>query len=286
MAMPQPRVIFSTGSLYPLDVARSFELAAEAGFDGIEIMCDERYSSRDPSYLKNLSERSGLPIAVVHTPFSFQLMGWRGAGNDQIERIRRTLELAESLNAGAIVVHLPRYLGYGTLNFGRRRVVFPWTNPTYPVKAWIEDELPRLQSQTSIKIAIENMPLWKLYGFKVDFTYWNEVQTWSRVHDWLTLDTTHWATKGIDPIEAYNAANGRVCHIHLSNFENGNEHRLPHQGELDLGAFLRRLVETGFSGTICTELAPDALEFYDTSLLRQNLRDSLAFCREHLEQST
>ena len=31
----QARVIFSTGSLYLLDLAYCFELAAEAGFDGI-----------------------------------------------------------------------------------------------------------------------------------------------------------------------------------------------------------------------------------------------------------
>jgi sugar phosphate isomerase/epimerase len=284
--MLQPRVLFSTGSLYPLDVACSFELAAEAGFDGIEVMCDDRYSSRDPYYLRILSQRSGLPIEVVHTPFTFQLTGWRGAARDQSERIRRTLELAENLNAGAIVVHLPRYVGYGTLTFGKRRYTFPWTNPTYPVKTWIENELPGLQAQTTVKITIENMPLWKLNRFSVDFTCWNEIDTWSKVHDWLTLDTTHWATKGINPLDAYNAADGRVCHIHLSNYDNGNEHRLPHRGEIDLGAFLRHLVETGFGGTVCAELAPDALEFYDNGLLRQNLRDSLAFCREHLGQST
>ena len=56
----QARVIFSTGSLYLLDLAHYFELAAEAGFDGIEVMCDTVYSSRDPIYLQTLSERYDL----------------------------------------------------------------------------------------------------------------------------------------------------------------------------------------------------------------------------------
>jgi sugar phosphate isomerase/epimerase len=282
--MSPARVIFSTGSLYTLDVAYVFDLAAKAGFDGIEVMCDDRFSSRDPDYLRGASKRSGLPVLVVHTPFTFNLIGWLGEGKTQVGRIRQTLKIAENLKAESIVVHLPRYVGQGMLNFGNRRFPFPWTNPTYAIKAWIENELPEIQAQTSVKIGIENMPLWKLGRFNVDFSYWNEVETWSRVHDYLTLDTTHWATKGVNPIEAYNAAMGRVCNIHLSNYEKGQEHRLPQKGELDLAAFLHRLTETHYEGTVSVEVALDALEFYSANSLRKNLKTTLAFCREHLGQ--
>lgn len=42
------RLIFSTGSLYLLDTALVFDMAAEAGFDGMEIMCDDRFTTREP----------------------------------------------------------------------------------------------------------------------------------------------------------------------------------------------------------------------------------------------
>ena len=94
-----PRLLFSTGSLYVYDLSLAFQLSAEAGFDGVEVMCDERYSTRHREYLQQLSDQHNQPIHVLHTPFSPRLPGWYNAQHDQIERITQTLKLAEKLNA-------------------------------------------------------------------------------------------------------------------------------------------------------------------------------------------
>jgi len=276
--MPHARVIFSTGSLYVLDIAHCFELAAEAGFDGVEVMCNSPYSSRDPLYLQTLSERYGLPVLVVHTPFVSPLPGWERP-KDEVVRIQHTLQLAEILGAETIVVHVPRKFGVARVG----PVAVPWRRRYKPVKEWMERDLSNVQQRTFVKIAVENLPIMRVLGRAVDLTWWNEVETWSRVHEWLTLDTTHWATKGVNPVDAYAAAGSRVWHIHLSNYD-GREHRLPHRGHLDLGAFLQRLASEGFAGTVCTELHPDALEFQNDTALRRHLKDSITFCREHLGQ--
>lgn len=281
--MCEARVIFSTGSLYIFDLAYVFELAAEAGYDGMEIMCDDRYSTRDPEYLSRLSNLYDLPILTVHTPFSPRLMGWNGANHCEVERILCTLKLAEQLDAESIVVHVPRKMGAGSLKLGSRIWNFPWQTPFLGVKYWIEHELPQVQQQTRVKIALENMPTRHMLGREVDPTWYNEIDTWSQVHEWLTLDTTHWATKSISPTLAYEAAQGRVWHIHLSNYD-GKEHRLPHRGHLDLANFLRTLAEDDFQGTVSIELSPDALEFDNPVALRRHLLDSLHFCRQHLGQ--
>jgi sugar phosphate isomerase/epimerase len=278
--MPNARLIFSTGSLYPLDTWRCFELAREAGFDGMEIMCDDRWSTRDPLYLNRLMEQFDLPIYVCHTPFASHVTGW-GSAPDPVSMIYRTLELAGYVGAESIVVHLPRRVGVGEVRVNGRRWRFPWGAPDAPIKHWIEHDLRRVQAQTAIHIALENLPAGRWLGLPIDPTYWNEVATWSRAHDWLTLDTTHWATKRVDPLEAYQAAGGRVCHIHLSNYD-GREHRLPHIGSLDLGRLLRRLAADRYPGTIALELHPDALAFSDDLALRRNLLASAQFCREHL----
>jgi sugar phosphate isomerase/epimerase len=279
--MPDARLIFSTGSLYPLDTWRCFELAKEAGFDGIEIMCDDRWSTRDPLYLNRLKETFGLPIDVCHTPFSSRLPGW-GDAADKIRQINCTLELAGQVGATSIVVHVPRTVGWMNVSFnGGGGWRLPWATADGAVKRWIEHDLQRVQAQTPIHIALENLPAGRWLGMSVDPTYWNEVATWSRAHDWLTLDTTHWATKQIDPLEAYRAAGGRVCHVHLSNFD-GQEHRLPQKGMLDLGEFLRHLAADGYAGTIAMELHPDALAFTDDLSMRRLLRESVAFCREQM----
>jgi sugar phosphate isomerase/epimerase len=278
--MSPARVIFSTGSLYLVDTAYCFQLAAEAGFDGIEVMCDERYSTRDPDYLGRLSQHYNLPILVCHTPFSVNVPGW-GRGSDEVGRIYKTLDLAARLGAESIVVHVPRTISWVNVQFPGRLVRLPWRSPYGAVKEWIEHDLPRAQSLTPVKIGLENMPAARILGQRFDPTWWNEIETWGRIHTWLTLDTTHWATKGVDPLDAYHTAGGRVCHVHLSNFD-GQEHRLPHKGDLDLGAFLRMLAADSFSGTISLELHPEPLAYHDGEALRRNLQDSLDFCREHL----
>ena len=98
------------------------------------------------------------------------------------------------------------------------------------------------------------------------------------------MDTSHWAAKGIDPLTVYRAGGQRITHLHLSNFDarRQKQHRLPHRGDLDLAGLLQAMAADQFSGTITIELYPDALDFSDGEALRSNMRDSLAFCREHL----
>jgi sugar phosphate isomerase/epimerase len=278
--MTAARVLFSTGSLYVFDIAYCFELSAAAGFDGMEVMCDERYSTRDPNYLKRMTKDYGLPVLVAHTPFSPRVPGWH-ADHDEIKRVQYTLRLAEELKAESIVVHLPRKRGRITLQVNQRKYTLPWRPVLHPVKNWIAQELPAVQARTKVKIAVENMPSKYVAGVELDPSWWNEPEEWSKVHQWLTLDTTHWATRRVDPLAAYRAAEGRVAHIHLSNYD-GHEHRLPHKGSLNLKTFLRALAADGFAGTVSLELSPGALIFKENAVMRHNLQASLDFCREHL----
>jgi sugar phosphate isomerase/epimerase len=46
-----------------------FELAARAGYDGLELMVDQRWETRQAEYLRNLIQRSTLPVLSVHSSF-------------------------------------------------------------------------------------------------------------------------------------------------------------------------------------------------------------------------
>lgn len=278
--MSAARLLFSTGSLYVMDVAHCFALAAEAGFDGVEVMCDDRWSTRDPRYLAGLAERHRQPVLVCHTPFSPRLPGWR-APQDHVARIEQTLRLAEALGAETIVVHLPDRIRLRKVSLFGRTVRVPSRAGTRGLKAWFEEELRHFQRRTTVRLGIENMPAARIFGRPVSHVWWNTVPEWSRVHRWLTLDTTHWATHGVDPLDALRAAGDRLCHVHLSNYD-GYEHQLPHKGKLNLKKFLRALKADGFTGTVSLELSPGSLIFKENSVMRHNLQASLDFTREHL----
>lgn len=150
--MPAIRLIFSTGSLYLLDLAQCFALAAESGCDGVEVMCDDRWSTRDPGYVRTLSDQYQLPVLVLHTPFSASVRGWREPERE-LARIEQTLVLAEQLRAETIVVHLPPTVGWGSLNLPPWRVRLPWFSRAAEVTRCTQRELAVRQRQTGVRIA-------------------------------------------------------------------------------------------------------------------------------------
>src|SRR4030067_1514095 len=97
-------IAFSTGSLYSYALARVFELAKEAGFEGIEVLVDRRWDTRQASYLNRLKEKHGLPIVSIHTPVVPAVPGWPASSAD---RCRRTVALAEEVAARLVVIHAP-----------------------------------------------------------------------------------------------------------------------------------------------------------------------------------
>jgi len=70
------RFIFSTGSLWTYGTERCFDFAARAGFDGVEVMADERWDTRQAAYLRRLATTHGQRIVAVHSPFSLAVPGW------------------------------------------------------------------------------------------------------------------------------------------------------------------------------------------------------------------
>lgn len=275
------RVILSTGSLWIFDLDYAFGLAADAGYDGVEVMCGSSYNSREPAYLQQLSTAHGLPIPVLHAPFVSKVIGW-GQSDTEQGRLNHTIALAEQIGAETVVAHLPFWIGRGELRLGRFRTPLPWFPPNADFTAWIRaGGLAQRQAETRVQIAMENMPAKVQWGRPINQAHWNSIAEWSRVHDYLTLDTTHWGTFRLNPVDALHAAGERVRHVHLSNYD-GQEHRLPQRGHLDLGGFLRELAAMNYTGTVSIEVNPDALAFDNEGAMRRKLRETLDFCRHHL----
>jgi sugar phosphate isomerase/epimerase len=275
-------IALSTGSLYVYGTARVFELAAQVGFDGIEVLCDHRPDTRDPAYLRRLSETHGLPIVALHNPFSHSLSAWP---SDQLGRLERTLALAEELSVPTVVAHLPYCLAgilvqwNGALS-GRFVLPLPWVQrkPWYRVLA--EGRLAELEAESGVRIAVENMPQRRALGVSLPIHWFNRPERMTGFPH-VTLDTTHVGTWGWDLLDVYETLRDRIAHVHLSNYD-GREHRAPEDGRLPLAALLRRLAEDGYQGAISVESNPRALGAEGAKECRATLERTLAFCREHL----
>ncbi|HET92268.1 MAG TPA: sugar phosphate isomerase/epimerase [Chloroflexi bacterium] len=276
-------IAFSTGSLYTYGMARVFDLAAQAGYDGIEVLVDHRWDSRQPAYLRRLSADYGLPILVIHSPFVPEVVGWPA---DQLGRLRRSVALAQEVGASTVVTHLPFRFCFvmGHWNGHRPRrfllpVPFLRREPYYHLLRDGLDELMALEAESGVTIAVENMPSNRVLGMPVN-GYWFNTPAELERFPHLTLDTTHLGTWGLDPLAVYRQLGERVVHVHLSDFD-GREHRLPADGWLGLERLLRQMARDGYRHVITVETDPSAMDVEEEGPCLEAVRRGLAFCREH-----
>ena len=256
MAVP---VIFSTGSLYPFGLDRVYAWISEAGYDGVEIMMDERWDNHQEDYLRDLVERHGVPILALHPPLR------RGAwGLGPEETLVRVARLSSRIEVPVVVAHPPPP--------GRR------------LERWKAGPL-REARELGVVVAVENMPQSRSAGvFNVRRKSCYLPEHLAGVGE-VTLDTSHAGASKVDILRAHSVLAARLRHIHLSdsNLEVGrDEHRLPGKGRLPLKPFLAALGASGYPGAVSLELKPWPLGTPDLEAILARMRAALRFTREGL----
>ncbi|NSW53077.1 MAG: sugar phosphate isomerase/epimerase [Anaerolineae bacterium] len=280
MSIKNP-VLFSTGSLYLEEVTTCFELAAQAGFDGMEILIDNRWTTRNPVKLNRLSQAHHLPIMAVHNPFFTNIPDWPSSSRP-MEILQASVNLAKQVGAQVVVLHLPARIGGRVMIVPGRTFVRPrLKNPDHALAKAIQNGLlKRMETASGVKICVENMPQRNVLWWKSLYR-WNTPARWQQVHDTLTFDSTHWGTWNMEPVDVFQQVKDQVRHIHLSNF-NGKEHQLPMEGRLHLDRLLQAVAQTEQTISVTLEVEPNALHYKEESRRAEALQASLAFIRKHL----
>lgn len=249
----------SASSVFPEPAARAFEIAAELGFDGVEVLVTADPITQDPDALGELAERHGVKILSVHSPCL--VITARVWGTDPVGKLERSVELAERVGAGVVVAHPP----------------FVWQRAAAAV---FPDEVRRVGAATEVRIAIENMFPVKLFGRVVSGyrPHWDPVPAG---YPSYTLDLSHTAAAGVDAIELAGRMGDRLAHVHLGDGsgEMRDEHLVPGRGVAACAPVLRGLAAGAFAGAVVVEVS--TRHRVDDERL-PDLAESLAFAREHL----
>jgi len=250
-------VVFSTGSLHPFGLERIFGWTAEAGFDGAEVMMDDRWDTHQPTYLAELVEKHGLPILALHPPI-YQ-GAWR-LGRE--ETLVRSARLARRVSCPLVVAHPPP--------------------PGPPLRRWAAG--PLAAAREDVTVAVENMPANSPGFFGVRRGSCHLPEHLLSVGD-VTLDTSHVGASGVDLLAVREALAGQLRHVHLSDSNlivGKDDHRLPGKGLLPLKPFLAALAADGYPGAVSLELKPWPLGTPDPDVILARMRAALEFTRDGL----
>jgi sugar phosphate isomerase/epimerase len=259
-----PPLLASTGPFYMFSLDETFELIAEAGFDGAELMITQDRISQDPLRLEAIASRYELPVPAIHGPFL--LATSLVFGLDPRGKIARSVEFAERIGAATVVIHPP----------------YRWQGG---YAAWLDERIAEVFEETGIRVTVENMfPVWPR-GQRLQF-HNGVTPAEMRRYPWVTLDLSHLAVSGVDLDQAWDELADRVVHVHVSN--NAGDGRDSHapldKGVLRVDRFLERLGSSGFAGAVTLEL--DVRPWADNRLaLLEVLRENRELASRHLGQA-
>lgn len=260
--------------MYPLGA--TMRLAAEAGYDAVElVMCPEVWL-RGVAPVRRLAERHGVAIPTVHqTLFSFSPSGGGAA------RVVDATRAAVELGVPTVVFHAP----------SAKR----WNEPA--AQRWLRamDAAQGLATGTGTRLALENPGAYDRSEALGVVSRIPDLVACARRYDLdLTFDTCHAGTAGIDLMEAYAAMRERLVNVHLSDLRPLRlrwhpsvvdivwaHHQLPGDGRLDLAPLVARLAADGYRGSVTAEISFMALAFWSPREALRRLRRLASYVREH-----
>src|SRR4051794_14609533 len=232
--MAGPRVLLSTAAFFARPLAATFELAAECGYTGVEVMVTKDPASQSASVMRDLAAEHGLWIGALHAP---ALLLTRSVwGTDPIGKIDTATRVASTAKVPLVVMHPP----------------YRWQRA---YRDWLLASLPGVEEHTGITAAMENMFPVRV-GSRPLMLHANQDLEQLVGIPHLVLDTSHAAVARHDLIEVRQLFGERLRHVHLSdNAGKGwDSHLPPGEGILDLDGFLRDLARSGFDGTVSLEV--------------------------------
>jgi sugar phosphate isomerase/epimerase len=253
-------VALSTASVYPESTEAAFEIAAELGYDGIELMVWTDPVSQDVDAVADLVQRHQVPVLAVHSPCL--IITQRVWSPDPWERLTRSVAAAEQLDASVVVVHPP----------------FRWQ------REYARDfvaKVTALTQDTGTVVAVENMFPWRAGGREIA-AYLPDWNPTDEAYTHCTLDLSHTAVSGTDAVALAADLGDRLAHVHLADGTGSarDEHLVPGRGSQPCDVVLESLARDGWAGTIVLEVTTRRAKNRDER--ESDLAEALAYTRLHL----
>jgi sugar phosphate isomerase/epimerase len=228
-------VALSTASVWPESISVAFELAADLGYDGVEVMVWGDPVSQDVAALAVLASRHRMPVLALHAPCL--LITQRVWTPDPVARLDRTVQAAADLGAAVVVVHPP----------------FRWQRG---YATGFAQQIATLEVSSGITIAVENMFPVRRGRLEVS-SYAPSPDPTDFGYPHYTLDLSHTAAAQVDALAMAQRMGSQLAHLHLADGSGAprDEHLVPGRGGQPCVEVCRALVDCGFTGAVVLEVS-------------------------------
>src|SRR3954452_21557079 len=98
------RIVLSTASFWP-DTELGFRMAAEQGYDGVEVMVNHDRRSQTVEAVRALMNQYSMPVRSVHVPCLMVTQHVWGFSPEV--KLRKSVDMARQVGAEIVVVHPP-----------------------------------------------------------------------------------------------------------------------------------------------------------------------------------
>lgn len=266
---------FSTACLYHLPLHTTFRLAADAGFDSVELVMGPEIWLRGADFVAGAARQHGLTVYSVHQ--TLLCISPRGGGAG---RIVDAVDMALALDARCVVAHNTWAEGWEEPKAQR------WLDTIKACRERLEGNDTRLSLENQgiytegQRSLLQEVPALLNFAKRYDLA--------------ITLDTCHVGTR--DLIGTYELVRDRLMNIHLSDLSFSSprfphpmlqglltRHRMPGQGDLPLDDLMQRIAADGFAGAISVEVSPLALGAWSFPKIRKRLAGLASYVRSFQE---
>lgn len=225
----------STGLCYTKGYKEILDMIAATSFRNIELFLNQAFVEVPVEELKMEIDKRGLKVLSIHTPLEFIAFPKRESEEFWIEK---SIELSRIFGSKVIVSHIVMGKYFMDIQGGLDNIH--------------RENVLKYRNVEGVFITTENLPCVMDNSFLTSKEKFINFVVKNRVP--ITFDTTHCEHRGDSIIDMFKKVKHLVKNIHLSDFKDGNEHKVLGTGDLPLDEFLKLLKDEEYDGIVTVEL--------------------------------